>query len=408
MSEFKAIVHVPEIKPHPNADRIELCEIGGYQSIIAKGSLNPSEDLIAYIPEKAIVPHWLLEEMELADKLAGKGKNRVKTTRMRGVITQGICYRLPKGRIKYKKGENWREEPAQIGEDVTEKLGITKHTPPPPPELGGNGIAPYAIHNPHTLRYEIEDIKQHNHVLRENERVIITEKLHGTWFCVGHRDVQYPKDHGPYVYISSKGLAAQGYSFHLDNAPDNLIYKRIYREYRDKFFMAFQNLGDIQFIGEIYGTGVQDLHYGTQEPELRIFDIFIPSTEEPYRWYNKNRGINWYEKQHEIDMEEQKQRTIQILHDTHQQGFFLEHADMVRICGKHGLPYVPTLYKGPYNQHVIEDFTKGHTTYQDNHIREGIVIKATPERTDKGHLGRVILKSINEDYMFRKGGTEFE
>jgi hypothetical protein len=41
-----------------------------------------------------------------------------------------------------------------------------------------------------------------------------------------------------------------------------------------------------------------------------------------------------------------------------------------------------------------------------NQIMEGCVIKPVVER--EAHMGRVILKSINPDYLTRKNGTEFK
>jgi len=39
-------------------------------------------------------------------------------------------------------------------------------------------------------------------------------------------------------------------------------------------------------------------------------------------------------------------------------------------------------------------------------MREGVVVTAARERQDD-ILGRVILKSVSEDYLLRKGGTEY-
>jgi len=40
------------------------------------------------------------------------------------------------------------------------------------------------------------------------------------------------------------------------------------------------------------------------------------------------------------------------------------------------------------------------------HMREGCVIHPVRERFDE-RLGRVIVKMVGEDYLLRKGGTEF-
>lgn len=49
---------------------------------------------------------------------------------------------------------------------------------------------------------------------------------------------------------------------------------------------------------------------------------------------------------------------------------------------------------------------KGKLAGKELNIREGIVIKPCKERGNS-ELGRVILKSVSEGYLLRKGGTEF-
>ena len=72
----------------------------------------------------------------------------------------------------------------------------------------------------------------------------------------------------------------------------------------------------------------------------------------------------------------------------------------------------PVLYKGPYSKEKILELT--HHTKSivcPSQISEGGVVKPTKERKDLSIPtmgGRVILKSINEDYLLRKGNaTEF-
>jgi hypothetical protein len=55
----------------------------------------------------------------------------------------------------------------------------------------------------------------------------------------------------------------------------------------------------------------------------------------------------------------------------------------------------------------MKQYTDGKTTFDGAHIREGIVMKPTKERVEP-ELGRVILKSVSEAYLLRKGNiTEY-
>ena len=68
---------------------------------------------------------------------------------------------------------------------------------------------------------------------------------------------------------------------------------------------------------------------------------------------------------------------------------------------------VPELYVGPFSKEVMMEHTDGMTVVGSSvHIREGIVITPTTERTDT-ELGRVVLKSVSEKYLLRKNGTEY-
>ena len=70
MAEFAVKIHRIRLEPHPNADAIELAAIGGYRSVVKLGQFQEG-DLLAYIPEGAIIPSGLLQEMGLENYLAG-------------------------------------------------------------------------------------------------------------------------------------------------------------------------------------------------------------------------------------------------------------------------------------------------------------------------------------------------
>ena len=122
MSTFTVTIIPVAIEAHPDADALEIARIGGYRSVIRKGSFRTG-DLVAYIPENAVLPAPLLEELGLSGRLAGSEKNRVKAIKLRGVLSQGICYPAR---------PEWLE-----GQDVAEILGIRKYEPPVPTSMDG-------------------------------------------------------------------------------------------------------------------------------------------------------------------------------------------------------------------------------------------------------------------------------
>ena len=368
MSEFNVKVHRITIEEHPNADAIELAIVGGYRSIVRKGDFKTG-DLAVYIPEQAIVPDWLIDELGLTGKLAGKAQNRVKAIRLRGILSQGLILGLVDGAVLDAEGTPM---PVSEGDDVTEYLGITKWEPVIPSSMSGqvtNAVGK-------TLKYDIENWKNHTNVLQDGEEVIFTEKLHGTWACFGLNIVDR--------IVTSKGFSGKGQAFILDESNANNLYVKMYNEIGKHLvdIIAQATKFDVVYVlGEIFGCGVQDLHYGLANPEFRVFDIFVGSGVDGI---NTGAYVSYDTMNSLLDMANEVYR--------------------VKTGTSLGVKSVPELYRGPYSVEIMEQYTDGKETISgnDSNVREGIVMKPTLERRDL-ELGRVILKSVSGDYLTRKG-----
>ena len=360
MATFAVKVVSVLIEPHDNADALDIARIGGYCSVVRKGSF-VNGDLVAYIPEQAIVPEGLLEELGLTGRLAGSKCNRVKAIRLRGVLSQGICYRARPGWV--------------LNDDVTEQLGITKYEPPVPTEMSG---LVYGAGLDRTIRYDVENIKRYPDVFTQGEAVVFTEKVHGTWAQLGLvAERMAHAEHGRLV-VSSKGYASRGLAFvpdALENA--NNLYLRVARhlDISARIDRVFGTTGESVFVlGEVFGRGVQDLSYGASAADdttlgFRVFDIYIGDP-----------GM----------------------------GRYLSDLDLSAAVKALGLSRVPVLYRGPLHPAVLAEHTTGRESVSGKatHIREGVVVRPNIERRHSA-LGRVQLKSINPKYLTRKGGTEF-
>jgi RNA ligase (TIGR02306 family) len=129
--------------------------------------------------------------------------------------------------------------------------------------------------------------------------------------------------------------------------------------------------------GEIFGAGVQDMHYGQKGRAFRVFDISVD-------------------------------------------GKYLDVDELTAFVAEftaEGVRAVPVIYRGPFSLARIQELTDGPTTVCDaSEIkqpfkgREGIVIRPVAERFDErlGGSGRVILKSISVDYHERKNADRTE
>jgi len=364
MSTFAVTVERITIHPHPKADKLEIAQVGDYQSIVRKGDFSDG-DLVAYIPEQAIVPEALLQEMGLKGMLAGKAKNRVKAIKLRGSLSQGIVYPAR---------PEWPE-----GAHVEGVLGITKWEPPIPAHLAGEV---FSAGLDRTLKYDIENQKRFPDILEDGEQVVFTEKLHGTWCMIALMPKgQVHPEHGRLI-VSSKGLAGRGLAMKYD-APANKtnLYVRVARhltmENRISFAFGQDLKHDIEpkpvfVLGEVFGAGVQDLAYGAKADKdvdigFRIFDIYVGKPG---------------------------------------QGRYLDDAKLDAACERLHVPRVPVLYRGPFSKEVMLEHTDGLETISGNesHIREGIVVRPVVERRHE-EIGRVQLKSVSANYLCRKGNN---
>ena len=334
MSEFEVKTYPVIIERHPDADLLELARIGDYYSIVLKGQFQTG-DTCAYIPEASIVPDSLIAKMGLEGKLAGREHNRVRAIKLRGILSQGLVYPMP-------------DHPQ--GMDVAEILGITKWEPPIPTNMSGQVEHRLG----HTLKFPIENIKKYPKMFQEGEDVIITEKIHGTWCCMGRA--------GGEPLVSSLGMSEKGLGLKRNDANRNNLYVRQWELYRRILERMGNELGDADFhiLGEIYGAKVQDLKYGLNTQGFRVFDIAIDGKYQSWEYVNS-----------------------------------------------HGWETAPALYQGPYSKETVISLTDGPSTLPGaDHIREGVVIRPALEAISELTGTRKIAKSISETYLLRRGGTE--
>lgn len=355
MSTLRVTAEMLRIHEHPNADALELAQVGLYRAVVAKG-LYRTGDFAVYIPEQAVLPDDLIAELGLTGRLAGSRANRVKAVHLRGELSQGIVCR-PRALADIDLAAALRE-----GTDFAATLGITKWVPPVPASMSGQ-----VIPAPDLLPWvDIENFKRHPDVFRAGEPVVVTEKIHGS-ACL----MTYFADRGE-VQVSSKGLGGQLLALVEE---DRNLYWRAVRAL-DLPAVAAQvaeRLGAtrVGIFGEVYGAGVQDLPYGADGrsavPGYVAFDV---SAEV-------DGGVRWF--------------------------------DPAEVLGG-AVPLVPRLYEGPFDAASILELGKGAETLSGRtlHLREGVVIRPAVERYSEVLGGRAIAKVVSDAYLTRRGGTEYE
>ncbi len=284
MAKFEVLVNtVEEIVEHGNADTLEIAKVGGFQSVVRKGSYKRG-DLVVVFPEHAILSNNLLQTLNLWDaeknqgRLAGAKGNRVKPVRLRGQLSDVVL-----GRVEQLAPDS------KVGQDVAQELGVVKYVAPVPKSMNGRLVDAlgYTVRNwdiEHYAKFQNEN----ETTFALNDPVVVTEKLHGTWCAVGwHQDFGW--------IVSSKGFSHAGQAFDLEDEQNRNknVYVTWFLEHIEQMetlrdLAQMQGADSFHLLGELVGPGIQDLHYGLEEKEFFGFDIKVDA-----RWldYWKLDGV---------------------------------------------------------------------------------------------------------------------
>lgn len=360
MSTFTVSIETITVSPHPNADRLELAQVGLYNVVIPAGVYS-SGDKVFYIPEFAVLPDGLIETLGLTGKLGGKQHNRVTPIKLRGELSQGIVASLDVVPVSVVE---------QLGEgaDFADTLGITKWTPEVPASMSGevqgnSDLIPWV---------DVENLKKFPDMFTPGEIVIVDEKIHGTSTLVSVLDPLGVAD----VLVSSKGLGEKRLTL---VESDSVIYWRVLNQYPivDLARVVAENITGVVKVGifgETFGSKVQDLHYGSVGVlGYRVFDVFVE--------LENSNGNRW-----------------------------LSPAELEKYAGVTGVPLIPRLFEGPFDMATVAALASGleQVSGDELHIREGVVVRPA-DRGEGYHAGaQRIGKYVSEAYLTRKGGTEYQ
>jgi len=366
MSDIAITVElIQSVEDHPDADRLDVVKILGTQCVVPKGQYNEGQKVV-YFPPNMVIPEKeadklgvkkYLKHVRVGDK---KIQGRVAACRIRGVPSYGFLAPLYIGELYT----------PSIGEDVTDWYNGTKYEPPEPSTITGGvpggcrfGVREGALH-----RYtNIKNYYRYPGTFDLDERVIVTEKIHGTNSRVG---VIF--ENGEWVYAAGSHKVRRA-----ESKEGNRYWNPLKSESMLNMLATLCNeSANIVVFGEIFGPSVQDMDYGVEgDNGYCVYDISVDG-----------RYLNWLD---------------------------------VRIaCQGHGVDLVPTLFEGPWKLIIdhLDSYASGQTSIgppvRKFKGREGIVIKPTTERLTRkidgewagGH--RAILKYLSVDYLDRKGAQD--
>lgn len=350
MRKLASIQTVNGIEPIPNADAIEKIRVLGWWVVAKKGEHHVGEKLIyceidSLLPERSefefLRPSsFKPAQLDAAGSVVLPAGFRIKTVKLRGQVSQGICFPL----AILRSGAS-----LEVGADVTDLLGVQKWEPPVPVGMGGRvkgGFPGFLPKTDETRVQVLEASLQRN----RGKTFYVTEKLDGTSFTAFLRQGEFG--------ICSRNLW-------MDETDESNVLARVAKGLglAEKLRAAREILGfDVAIQAEVIGPGIQKNKYGLKEVTIRVFNVL---------------NVDGYK--------------------------LVDHPSMITTLSKIGLESVPQLGTIELG-HTVDElvaFSEGVSVLNPQVQREGVVLRPIAEEYDEDIGGRLSFKAINPKFLLK-------
>lgn len=237
LASIQRILHLEAIE---GADAIEKATVLGWQLVVKKGEFGVG-DLCVYCEIDSLMP----DRPEFYF-LKPRGM-RIKTIRLRGQVSQGICFPLS----ILPDGFTPEEEI-----DCTELLGIIKYEPPIPACLGGIVKGKFPAFIPKTDETRVQVLQKLLDKYR-GEKCFVTEKLDGS---------------SATFYVNNGEFGVCSRNFELLEDAENSFWK-VARQMEIERKLRSLN-GNYAIQGELIGEGIQSNKLKLRGQTIRFFNAF--------------------------------------------------------------------------------------------------------------------------------------
>lgn len=243
--KLASIETITDIVPHPNADKLDIAKVLGWQSIVKKDEFKKG-DKIVFVVIDTILPKASWSEF-LAEKKNPDAPIRLKTIKLRGEYSQGLVLPLS---VLPENVQGWHE-----GADVGGALGVKKYEKEIPAQLSGEvlGGFPNYICAQTDEDNGLSNIDLVNEVIKNNW-ITVTQKLDGSSCTIIIED-------GKISQVCSRKLS-------LKETEQNSFWKAA-----RKLDLSKVGRGRYVIQGELMGPGIQGNQLKLLEPELYVFQI---------------------------------------------------------------------------------------------------------------------------------------
>jgi RNA ligase (TIGR02306 family) len=368
MSTFKVEVKkLSKVYPHtdPETQRLELAQVEGmtYQFVIPKGAYKEGDEVV-FFPIDSLLPQEFIAQQGIGNFLSGKEKNRVRTAKLRGAISQGYVASVDSVK-QYLKVDT-------LPDDLTEALGVTKYEPPEIKISSGN-----LVRLPeHVSSYDIEGCDRYPNIVEilMDLPCMISEKMEGSnaWATLD----------------LDKKVSVGQHNYTIENIPDGPEHSFWTVARRDGILDSLYKLSEI-YPGtavtvrfEMVGPGIQGNYYQLMQLMSFVFDVEID-----------RRPISFVELDTILDKVGLRDRFVPVLNDNVTLRVFLGDKTVQQMSN--GISMLNPGY-GFREESVFDKKAKV------NKLREGIVIKPMVEQNVVG-FGRLFIKQRDPVYLDKTG-----
>jgi RNA ligase (TIGR02306 family) len=244
------VAEIQAVRAHPNADRLEVAEILGWQVVVGKGTYQPG-DRVIYVPPDAVVPEEWSDRWGVTKYLS---RGRVRCAKLRGEPSFGFTATVADLSVGLGL-EAW-----EVGDNVADQFGITKYEPPF--RARADDAEPnHALFVKYT---DIENLRHYPAILQPGEHVTATEKIHGANVRIGVVDGEVMAGSHRLRRKRPDDLSASLYWFPLSLPSVAAMLETLGAHHKQ-----------VILFGEVYGR-VQSLHYGLEHGiDFRAFDLLV-------------------------------------------------------------------------------------------------------------------------------------
>ncbi len=337
-----SVQEIKELSPMENADNLVLAKVLEWNVVVRKDEFNVGDFCVFFQIDSKLPDKPVFDFMK-------PRKFRVRSTRLRGVLSQGLC--MPMSILSEFPIINEGTGVYKVGDDVTEVIGVESwfHNPE---DAGYDGTGHRQTRKPSDFP---SFIPKTDEKLMQSVPGVIEE-------LTGH----------PY-YITTK---VDGSSCTIANLNGEIYVcsrRRIIKNNEDSFTKwwfvhdkydvsaILKIAGNYAIQGELCGPGIQKNLLGLDEFDLYVFNVF------------------------NID-----------------KGAYVDYTRLTSFCNYYGFKMVPFIEEGDsFNYSADELVEKARGNYESGNLREGIVVRPKKEMFSRALKNRLSFKVMNNDFLLK-------